>query len=139
MHQAITASGATLGILLATALVARAEPDRCSQLQTTVEISSCVQAALESRDRELRQAMQTIAQDARAVAGGTFPQLWQDTLTGQFNTSSDPQRQFEAFRAARRDACVYMNSLSFQGSGFGIFVTNCELRLTDVLLEKLGN
>ena len=56
MHQAITASGATLGIVLATAFVAQAEPNRCSQLQTTVEISSCVQAALESRDRELRQA-----------------------------------------------------------------------------------
>jgi hypothetical protein len=32
-----------------------------------------------------------------------------------------------------------MNSLAFQGTGFGIFVTNCEIKLTDVLLEKLGN
>jgi hypothetical protein len=32
-----------------------------------------------------------------------------------------------------------MNSLSLQGTGFGIFVANCEIKLTDVLLEKLGN
>ena len=47
--------------------------------------------------------------------------------------------QVEQFRAARSKACVFMNSLAFQGTGFGIFVTNCDIKLTDVLLEKLGN
>lgn len=141
MKPAVPLSGATVAALLATGLIARAEaqPNTCSQLQTTVEISSCVQAELERKDRELKQAMQTIADDAAAVPGGTFPQLWRETLTKQFHSSDNPEQQFEAFRAARQKACVFMNSLSFQGSGFGIFVTNCEIRLTDVLLEKLGN
>ena len=43
-----------------------------------------------------------------------------------------------AFQQARRNACVFMNSLSVQGTGFGIFVSNCEIRLTDALLQSLN-
>jgi hypothetical protein len=73
------------------------------------------------------------------MPGGTFLPIWTDSLTGFFNTTTDPLKQFEAFKTARQTACVYMNSLALQGTGFGIFVANCEIKLTDVLLEKLGN
>ena len=72
------------------------------------------------------------------VPSDTFKPLWEDTLTGFFKTSTNPQEQFEAFRSARLKACAFMQSLAFQGTGFGIFVTNCEIRLTDGLLEQLG-
>jgi len=87
----------------------------------------------------LKQAMQAIATEAAAVPSEAFLPLWSDTLTGTFKSSADPAVQYEQFRAARSKACVFMNSLAFQGTGFGIFVTNCEIKLTDVLLEKLGN
>ncbi|MEY3767392.1 MAG: hypothetical protein RLZZ11_462, partial [Cyanobacteriota bacterium] len=43
--------------------------------------------------------------------------------------------------------CKYMrehlgeefNGVVTSATGFGIFVANCEIKLTDVLLEKLGN
>ena len=45
--------------------------------------------------------------------------------------------QLAAFQQARRNACVYMNSIAFQGTGFGIFVSNCEIRMTDALMQSL--
>jgi hypothetical protein len=104
-----------------------------------VELSVCTRANLERKDVQLKQAMQAVANDADDMPGGTFLPIWTDSLTGFFNTTTDPLKQFEAFKAARATACVYMNSLALQGTGFGIFVANCEIKLTDVLLERLGN
>jgi uncharacterized protein YecT (DUF1311 family) len=133
---AIAASGA---LALAPLLPAQADPIDCSQAFSTVELSVCTRANLERKDAELKQAMQAVAKDAAEMPGGTFLPIWTDSLTGFFNTTTDPLKQFEAFKAARATACVYMNSLALQGTGFGIFVANCEIKLTDVLLEKLGN
>ena len=46
---------------------------------------------------------------------------------------------YEQFRAARSQVCVFRNCLAFQETGFGIVASNCKIKLTDVLLEKLGN
>jgi len=133
---AVAATGA---LALAPLLPAQANPIDCSQAFSTVELSVCTRANLERKDAELKQAMQAVARDAAEMPGGTFLPIWTDSLTGFFNTTTDPLKQFEAFKAARQTACVYMNSLALQGTGFGIFVANCEIKLTDVLLEKLGN
>ncbi|WP_398325159.1 hypothetical protein [Vulcanococcus sp.] len=132
----IAAAGA---LALASRLPAQANPIDCSQAFSTVELSVCTRANLERKDVQLKQAMQAVARDAAEMPGGTFLPIWTDSLTGFFNTTTDPLKQFEAFKAARATACVYMNSLALQGTGFGIFVANCEIKLTDVLLEKLGN
>ena len=132
----IAAAGA---LALASRLPAQANPIDCSQAFSTVELSVCTRANLERKDAELKQAMQAVAKDAAEMPGGTFLPIWTDSLTGFFNTTTDPLKQFEAFKTARQTACVYMNSLALQGTGFGIFVANCEIKLTDVLLEKLGN
>jgi uncharacterized protein YecT (DUF1311 family) len=132
----IAAAGA---LALASRLPAQANPIDCSQAFSTVELSVCTRANLERKDVQLKQAMQAVANDAADMPGGTFLPIWTDSLTGFFNTTTDPLKQFEAFKTARQTACVYMNSLALQGSGFGIFVANCEIKLTDVLLEKLGN
>jgi uncharacterized protein YecT (DUF1311 family) len=126
-------------LALAPLLPAQANPIDCSQAFSTVEVSVCTRANLERKDAELKRAMQAVAKDAADTPGGTFLPIWTDSLTGLFNTTTDPLKQFEAFKAARATACVYMNSLALQGTGFGIFVANCEIKLTDVLLEKLGN
>jgi hypothetical protein len=118
---------------------AQAQPVDCNQAFSTVELTACTREALERKNQQLRQAMQAVAREAAATPGGTFQPIWTDSLTNVFKTKPDPLQQYEAFRAARNTACIYMNSLSLQGTGFGIFVANCEIKLTDVLLEKLGN
>ena len=138
MQRRIPALVAALAALMAQP-PAQAEEQMCSEAGTTVEMSICVRAELDKKDQALKQAMQAIATDAAAVPSDSFLPLWEDTLTGFFKSTTDPQTQFEDFRKARSQACVYMNSLSFQGTGFGIFVSNCEIKLTNVLLEKLGN
>jgi uncharacterized protein YecT (DUF1311 family) len=136
-HLAILAAASALPLALINP--ALAEPTDCSQAGSTVEMTGCVRTALEAKDKALKQAMQAIASEAAAVPSEAFLPLWRDTLTGTFKSSADPAVQVEQFRAARSKACMFMNSLAFQGTGFGIFVTNCEIKLTDVLLEKLGN
>ena len=132
----IAAAGA---FTLAALLPAQAKPNACSQAFSTVDLTMCTRASLERKDEQLKQAMQAVARDAADPPGGTFLPIWTDSLTGFFKTTTDPLKQFEAFRAARQNACIYMNSLALQGTGFGVFVANCEIKLTDVLLEKLGH
>lgn len=139
MKRRILALAGATAALLGQAPSQAEQQQICSQAGSTVEMSRCVRAELEKKDRALKQAMQAVASEAAAVPGDTFLPLWKDTLTGFFKSTTDPQKQFEDFRKARSQACVYMNSLAFQGTGFGIFVTNCEIQLTNVLLEKLGS
>ncbi len=117
---------------------ARAQTLACPDALSTVEMSLCVGKLLEQKDKQLSIAMQKVAADAAAVPGGQFPTIWKDSLTGFFKTSADPEDQVAAFQQARRNACVFMNSLAVQGTGFGIFVSNCEIRLTDALLQSLN-
>jgi hypothetical protein len=46
-------------------------------------------------------------------------------------------KQAEAFRANRREVCAYAKSVGFQGTGYGINTTRCELALTRTLLDEL--
>lgn len=138
-RRILALAGATAALLGQAPSQAEQQQQYCTEAGSTVEMSICVRAELEKKDRALKQAMQAIATEAAAVPGDRFLPLWEDTLTGFFKSTTNPKTQFEEFRKARSQACVYMNSLTFQGTGFGIFVTNCEIKLTNVLLEKLGN
>ena len=116
----------------------QAQSQPCANANSTVEMSLCIAKVLEQKDRELALAMQKVATEAAEMPGGRFPTLWKDNLTGLFKTSADPEDQLAAFQQARRNACVYMNSIAFQGTGFGIFVSNCEIRMTDALMQSLN-
>lgn len=100
-------------------------------------MSLCIAKVFVQKDRELVLAMQKVATEAAEIPGGHFPTLWNDNLTGFFKTSAEHEDQLAAFQQARRDASVYMNSIAFQGIGFGIFVSNCEIRMTDALMQML--
>ena len=139
MAASIPAVAMASALLLGALPSAQAQPAACSEAGTTIEISQCVQAELARKDQALKQAMQAVAIEAAAVPSDAFLPLWRENLTGFFKASANPEQQFQAFRTARLKACAYMNSLAFEGTGYGIFVTNCEIKLTDVLLEKLGN
>ena len=116
----------------------KAKP-RCADAQNTLEMGHCIQTVLNNKDVALRQAMQRLATSARNNSSASFNRVWSDQLKQVFNTSTDPNVQFEAFRKARRNACIYMNSLALGGSGFSIFTSNCEIDMTDVLLRRLGD
>jgi hypothetical protein len=93
--------------------------------------------ALKAADRKLEAALIGVVAEATSIPGETFEALWRENLTGFYRTSADPKQQAEAFRAERRQVCAYAKSVSFQGTGYGIFTTRCELALTQTLLDEL--
>ncbi|APD49164.1 hypothetical protein BM449_00940 [Synechococcus sp. SynAce01] len=115
---------------------AHAEQDACSDAMTTVETSRCLVKVLRKLDQELEEALGGVAKQAQAVPEDDFQGLWRDNLRNVFRTSPDPIRQAEAFRRERRKVCAYAKSLSFQGSGYGIFTTSCEIELSKTMLDQ---
>ena len=109
----------------------------CPESLSTADQTRCLIQALESRDRQLLQALTAVAREAKQVPGPTFQTLWRGNLTGFYRTSADPLQQAEAFRANRRAVCAYAKSVGFQGTGYGISTTRCELALTRTLLDEL--
>lgn len=109
----------------------------CSGSLSTVAETGCVRDALKTADGKLDAALARVAREAASIPGNTFAALWRENLTGFYRTSADPRQQAEAFRAERRQVCAYAKSVSFQGTGYGIFTTRCELALTQTLLDQL--
>jgi uncharacterized protein YecT (DUF1311 family) len=109
----------------------------CPGSLSTAEQTRCLIKALEASDRQLQQALMGVAKEAQEVPGPTFQALWRENLQGFYGTSADPLKQAEAFRANRRAVCAYAKSVGFQGTGYGITTTRCELALTRTLLDEL--
>ena len=109
----------------------------CPDSLSTADQTRCLIKTLEASDRELQQALVGVAKEAQQVPGPTFQALWQENLKGFYGTSPDPLKQAEAFRANRRAVCAYAKSVGFQGTGYGITTTRCELALTGTLLDEL--
>jgi uncharacterized protein YecT (DUF1311 family) len=135
---------ATLPLLLAVSLVPlhplpAPAKEVCCATSSTVAESRCVRAALQAMDQELQKALAQVAEEAKQVPSEVFQTLWRDNLTGFYETSADPEAQASAFKAERRKVCAYAKSLAFQGTGYGIFTTRCELALTQTLLDELRN
>jgi hypothetical protein len=111
--------------------------EMCPDSLSTAAQTQCQMATLKARDRELDLALARVAREAQQIPGPTFQALWRDNLTGFYRTSADPRQQAEAFRAQRRAVCAYAKSLGFQGTGYGLATTRCELALTQTLLQEL--
>ncbi|MFN9622592.1 MAG: lysozyme inhibitor LprI family protein [Cyanobacteriota bacterium] len=109
----------------------------CPDSLSTANQTRCLIKALEASDRQLKQALMGVAKEAQQVPGPTFQALWQENLKGFYGTSADPLKQAEAFRTNRRAVCAYAKSVGFQGTGYGITTTRCELALTRTLLDEL--
>ncbi|WP_087067862.1 lysozyme inhibitor LprI family protein [Cyanobium sp. NIES-981] len=118
--------------------VARAAETPCSDAQSTVEATRCLIQVLEAVDRSLETALMGVATEAAGVPSDTFQSLWRDNLTNFYRTSADPKEQAEAFRSERRKVCGYAKSMAFQGTGYGIFTTSCEIELTETLLKQFA-
>ena len=134
--QALLASSA---LLMATAVrPAIAEPAMpCQDSSSTLELNRCLDQALTRSDADLLRELKQVALDAAEVPSPVFSTLWRDNLTGFFQTSADPKKQFQRFQAERRQICAYAKSMAFQGTGYGNFVRYRELALNDSLLRQL--
>jgi hypothetical protein len=111
--------------------------DICSGAPSTVAEIRCLIKALASLDQALDTAAVRVAKEAASVPGETFRALWRENLTTFYRTSPDPRHQATAFRSERRKVCAYAKSVGFQGTGYGISTTRCELALTQTLLDQL--
>jgi membrane-bound inhibitor of C-type lysozyme len=118
---------------------ARAAEPVCAEAKalSTVAETRCLIAALEELDGKLETALAAVAREAAAEPGERFLPLWRENLTSFYRTSADPGRQAEDFRRQRRAACAYAKSVGFQGTGYGIHTSRCELALTRTLLDQL--
>ena len=93
--------------------------------------------ALKALDVKLETALADVAKQAAAEPAEKFLPLWRDNLTDFYKTTADPRRQAEQFRRERRAVCAYAKSVGFQGTGYGIHTTRCELALTQTLLNEM--
>jgi hypothetical protein len=128
----------TLPVAVATA--SKAQEPVCAEAKawSTLAETRCVIEALKAMDTKLETALAAVARAAAGEPGERFLPLWRENLTGFYRTSADPRRQAETFRRERRAVCAYAKSVGFQGTGYGIHTTRCELALTQTLLDQLG-
>jgi len=110
--------------------------ERCPGAETTLALLECLSHRLAETDRTVARALNGVAASAVREPGGSFLPLWRQFSEG-LPSGGDPGRQLRAFQRERRQICQYINSMSLQGSGFGVFVLSCELDLSDALLRQL--
>jgi len=126
-----------LGVLLPLLPLPSSAGPLCPESLSTADQTRCLIKALEASDSQLQQALMGVAKEAQQVPGPTFQALWRQNLKGFYGTSVEPMKQAESFRANRRAVCAYAKSVGFQGTGYGITTTRCELALTRTLLDEL--
>jgi uncharacterized protein YecT (DUF1311 family) len=135
MRQALVLS--LLGALFPLLPLPSSSAPLCPDSLSTADQTRCLIKALEASDRQLQQALIGVGKEAQQVPGPTFQALWRENLKGFYRSSTDPLQQAESFRANRRAVCAYAKSVGFQGTGYGITITRCELALTRTLLDEL--
>jgi len=130
---------AAMALLLLAAPVPTARAaERCPGAETTLALLECLGRRLVESDRRLAEALRGVETSAQREPGDAFLPLWRRFSEGLVS-GSDPARQLRALQRERRQICQYVNSLSLQGSGFGVFVLSCELDLNEALLQQVRN
>jgi len=122
-------------LLLQAAGIPASASQRCPGAETTLAMRECLDRLLQQSDRVLARELNGIAAEAGGGAGASFAQIWRSAAEQQFG-GADPALQLRRYQEQRRRICLYSNSLSLQGSGFGSFVMACELDLNDALLRQ---
>ncbi|MFM7268129.1 MAG: hypothetical protein ACKOZT_06020 [Cyanobium sp.] len=112
-----------------------AASERCAGAQTTLAIKECLGRLLEQSDRSLERELLGVAEAIRRYSSDPIASVWPSFATRQFGTA-DPSVRLKAFQRERLRTCQYVNALSLQGSGFGLFVMTCELDINEALLRQ---
>jgi len=123
-------------LLLQAAALPASASQRCPGAETTLAMRECLDRLLQQSDRVLARELNGIASEAGGGAGASFARIWRAAAEESFG-GADPALQLRRYQEQRRRICLYSNSLSLQGSGFGSFVMACELDLNDALLRQI--
>lgn len=123
-------------LLLALAPRSLRAAERCPGSETTLALRECLGQLLEQSDRAVAAALAGVAAEAARVPEASFRTLWRSFVEAHAG-GADPEAQLRTFQQARRQLCRYVNAISLQGSGYGLFVIGCELDFNDTLLRQL--
>lgn len=115
--------------------VPAAASERCAGAVTTLALRECLGRLLEQSDRSLERELVGVAEAIKRYPSDPTASVWPSFATRQFGTA-DPGIRLKAFQRERLRICQYVNALSLQGSGFGLFVMTCELDINEALLRQ---
>ena len=107
----------------------------CNQAGSTGLTYQCFQKQLQALDDQLKALLNQVPATAATAPTQQYRDLWMEHLEKN-NLDQSNVSQFMAFQKARRDYCLYVNSIAFQGTGYGNMVLQCEIELTKAALKN---
>ena len=125
---------ATFSISVTLSKPSLAETD-CYQAGSTGLTYQCFQKQLQALDDQLKTLLNQVPATAAAAPTQQYRDLWMEHLASNKLDRSNVS-QLMAFQKARRDYCLYINSIAFQGTGYGSMVLLCEIEMTKVALKN---
>ena len=125
---------AVLSISVTLSKPSLAETD-CNQAGSTGLTYQCFQKQLQALDDQLKTLLNQVPATAAAAPTQQYRDLWMEHLANN-NLDRSNVSQLMAFQKVRRDYCLYINSIAFQGTGYGSMVLQCEIELTKAALKN---
>jgi hypothetical protein len=107
----------------------------CEDTGSTGLTYECFQNELRELDDELKTLLHRVPATASDIPSQEFRDLWMEHLE-QEDLNRSNVTQLLNFQEARRAYCLYVNSLSFQGTGYGSMVLKCEIEITKAALQN---
>ncbi len=111
-------------------------PSQCESAGSTGLTYQCFQKELEVLDTHLKQLLHSVPTSIADVPSQEFRDLWAEHVEREHLDASDVT-QLTNFQQARHAYCSYVNSMAFQGTGYGSFVLKCEIELTQAALNQV--
>lgn len=108
---------------------------RCEDAGSTRLIYECLQNELKKLDDQLKTLLHRVPATAADVPSQQFRNLWAEHLEREGLNSSNVSQLMD-FQKARRAYCLYVNSIAFQGTGYGSMVLKCEIEITQAALKN---
>jgi hypothetical protein len=107
---------------------------RCDEAGSTGLTYECLQNELKKLDDQLKELLHKVPATASELPQ-QFRNLWMEHLEREGLNRSNVSQLME-FQKARRTYCLYVNSIAFQGTGYGSMVLKCEIELTQSALKN---
>ena len=108
---------------------------RCEDAGSTGLTYKCFQNELRKLDDRLKTLLQRVPATAADVPSQQFRDLWMEHLEREGLNPSEVSQLMD-FQKARRAYCLYINSIAFQGTGYGSMVLKCEIEITKAALQN---
>lgn len=106
----------------------------CDEAGSTGLTYQCLQNELKQLDNQLKELLYKVPATA-SESPQQFRDLWMEHLEREGLNRSNVSQLME-FQKARRNYCLYVNSIAFQGTGYDLMVLKCEIELTQSALKN---